>query len=152
MLRTTRRALDTIDAAYSMQKQAVPAEDIHDTWINISRRGEVNVTWAEYSVSRTDRDPITAAVLFAVDRALALAGLAPTSIFDVLAAGADELWHFVRCDYESLQTCSKWRAHVVVTSVVVAVTTSALTSCALQSAFPCRRCWPPPRSRRSLCT
>jgi hypothetical protein len=121
MLRTTRRALDTVDSAYSMKKQSVPAEDVRDTWINISRRGNISVSWADYGAARPGHDPITAGALFAADRALALAGLTPTSIFDLLAAGADEIWHFVRCDYESLQTCSKWRAHVLVTSFVVAV-------------------------------
>ncbi len=121
MMRTTRRALETVDAAYSMQQQAVPAADVSGAWVNISRRDGVSVSWADYSATRASHDPITAAALVAADRALAVAGLSPSAIFDVLAAGADELWHFVRCDYEAVQTCSKWRAHVLVAGVVVGV-------------------------------
>jgi hypothetical protein len=121
MLRTTRRALDTVDSAYSMQKQAVPADDVRNAWVNVSRRGEVNISWSDYSAARAANDPITAGALFVADGALAFVGLTPTSIFDVLAAGADELWHFIRCDYESVQTCSKWRVHVLIASVVVAL-------------------------------
>ena len=121
MIRTTRRAFQTVDAAYTMQKQAVPTSAVKDAWINVSRRGEANVSWPDYTTARATHDPITAGVLFAVDRGLALVNLSPNSIFDVLAATADQLLDFVRCDYEAVQTCSKWRVHVLTASVVVAV-------------------------------
>jgi hypothetical protein len=121
MVRTTRRALQTVDSAYSMQKQAVPTAAVHDAWINVSRRGDANVSWADYSAARATNDAITAGALFTVDRGMALVGLSPNSIFDVLASAADQLWDFVRCDYEAVQTCSKWRVHVLAASVVVGV-------------------------------
>lgn len=121
MVRTTRRALQTVDAAYSMQKQAVPTAAVNDAWINVSRRKEANVSWSDYSTARVTNDQITAGALFTVDRGLALVSLSPNSIFDVLAAAADQLWDFVRCDYEAVQTCSKWRVHVIAASVVVVV-------------------------------
>jgi hypothetical protein len=121
MLRTTRRALGTVDDAYSMQKQALPAQSVDGAWLNISRRGKVNVSWSDYTAVRASHDTIIASVLFTADRGLALFNQSPNSIFDVLAAAADELWDFVRCDYEALQTCSKWHRHVVTATVVVAL-------------------------------
>jgi hypothetical protein len=121
MVRTTRRALQTVDVAYSMQKQAVPTEAVDDAWINVSRRGEANVSWADYTTARVTHGPITAGALFTVDRALAMVSLSPNFIFDVIAAAADQLWDFVKCDYEAVQTCSKWRVHVLAASVVVAI-------------------------------
>jgi len=121
MLRTTRRALQTVDAAYSMQKQSVPKSDVNDAWINVSRRGEANLSWSDYTAARATNDPITAGALFVIDWVMALVSLSPNSIFDVLAAAADNLWEFVRCDYEAVQTCSKWRVQVLAASVVVAV-------------------------------
>jgi hypothetical protein len=121
MIRTTRRALQTVDSAYSMQKQAVPTAAVHNAWMNVSRRTETNVSWADYTATRATHDPITAGALFTIDRGMALVNLSPNSIFDVLAAAADQLWSFVRCDYEAVQTCSKWRVHVLAASVVVAV-------------------------------
>jgi hypothetical protein len=120
MLRTTMRVMDTIDVAYTMQKQALPVSSVDKAWINISRRGEVNVSWADYTAARASNDPVVAAVLFVADRALAAVNLSPDGVFDVLAAAADELWTFIRCDYESVQTCSKWRVNVLVASIVVA--------------------------------
>jgi hypothetical protein len=121
MLRRTRQALSSVDSAYNMQKQAVPASSVSKAWINVTRRSEVNISWSNYDAVRVSHDPVIANILYAADRALAVVNLTPNIIFDVLAAAADELWHFIRCDYESLQTCSKWRAHVLVSSVVVAL-------------------------------
>jgi hypothetical protein len=121
MLRTTRRALSTVNVAYSMEKQAVPADSVQHAWINISRRGDVNVSWTDYGAVRTTHDPLTAGALVVIQFFMAGVNLSPSYIFDVFAAAADELWDFVKCDYEALQTCSKWRAHVLVASLVVAV-------------------------------
>jgi len=121
MLSTTRRALGTIDKAYSMQDEKVPADSVEHAWIKVSRRNEVNVSWTDYAAVRALHDPVTAAVLFAVDWVMARVGLSPNYIFDVLAAAAEELWYFVKCDYEAVQTCSKWRVHVLIASIVVAV-------------------------------
>ena len=121
MLRTTSRALRTIDESYSMQKQAVPVESVDKAWLNVTRRSDVNVSWADYGAVRAAHDPITSAALFVADRCLAVVSLSPSYIYDLLAAAADELWTFIKCDYEAMQTCSKWRAHVLVSSVVVAL-------------------------------
>ena len=121
MLRTTSRALGTLDSAYSMQKQAVPAASVDQAWLNVTRRSDVNVSWADYGAVRAAHDPITSAALFAADRCLAAFSLSPSHIFDLFAAAADELFHFIKCDYEAMQTCSKWRAHVLVSIVVVAL-------------------------------
>jgi len=121
MLRTTRRALGSVDTAYSMEKQAVPAASVRRAWVNVSRRDEVNMSWSDYAALRASHDSVVAGVLFAADRGLAAFGQSPNSIFDVLAAAADEVYHFIRCDYEALQTCSKWHRHVVAASVVVAL-------------------------------
>jgi hypothetical protein len=121
MLRTTRRALSTVDVAYSMQKQSVPADSMHQSWINISRRGDVNVSWTDYDAVRATHDPLTAAVLVVIDWFMSAVNMSPSYIFDVFAAAADELWDFVKCDYEAVQTCSKWRVHVLVASLVVAI-------------------------------
>jgi hypothetical protein len=104
-----------------MKKQSVPADSVDKAWLNVSRRKEVNVSWADYGAVRASHDPITSAALFAADRCLATVNLSPSYVYDLFAAAADELWTFVKCDYEALQTCSKWRAHVLVTSIVVAI-------------------------------
>jgi hypothetical protein len=121
MLRTTRRALSTVDVAYSMKKQAVPADSVQQAWINISRRGDVNVSWTDYGAVRASHDPLTATALVAINWCMAIVNLSPNYIFDVFAAAADELWDFVKCDYEAVQTCSKWRVHVLVASLVVVI-------------------------------
>jgi hypothetical protein len=121
MLRTTRRALGTIDAAYSMTKQVVPAAAVRDAWVNVSRSREANLSWEDYSAVRATNDPVTAGALFAAGQALAAVRLSPNSFFDVAAAAADELWRFFRCDYEAVQTCSKWRVRLVPAAIVVAV-------------------------------
>jgi hypothetical protein len=107
MLSTTRRALSTIDMAYSMQKQTAPADSVEQAWINVSRRDEVNVSWTDYTSLRASHDPVTAAVLLAIDWVMSKLRLSPNYIFDVFAATADELWYFVKCDYEAVQLCSK---------------------------------------------
>ena len=121
MLRTTRRALSTVGVAYSMEKQSVPAAEMKDAWINISRSHDANVSWSDYGAVRATHDPVTAAVLVAIHVCMGVVSLSPNYIFDLLAAAADELWTVVRCDYEAVQTCSKWRAHVLVATMVVAV-------------------------------
>ncbi len=107
MLRTTGRALQTLDEAYSMKKQAVPADSVDKAWLNVSRRKEVNVSWADYGAVRASYDPMTSAALFAADRCMATVNLSPSYVYDLFAAAADELWTFVKCNYEALQTCSK---------------------------------------------
>ena len=119
MLRTTRRALGSVGAAYSMDKQAVPEPAVRNAWVNVSRRGEANVSWADFSAVPTARDPVVAGSLFAADRVLSVAGLTPNVIFDVACAAAGELWRFIRCDYEALQTCSNWKVRIVPAAVVV---------------------------------
>jgi hypothetical protein len=121
MLKTTRRALDTIGDAYSMQKQAVPVDSVRNAWVNVSRRGEANITWADFNAVPAANDPVVAVALFGAANVLAAVKVTPNSIFDVLALWTDELWNFVRCDYQSLQTCSKWHRHIVPATVVVAV-------------------------------
>jgi hypothetical protein len=117
MMRTTRRALQTVDSAYSMQKQTVPTAVVHDAWMNVSRCTETNISWTDYTTTRVTHDTITAGALFTVDRGMTLVSLSPNSIFDVLAAAADQFWDFVRCDYEVVQTWSKWHVHVLAANV-----------------------------------
>ncbi len=64
---------------------------------------------------------VTAAVLFVIDWLMATVSLSPNYIFDVLAAAAGELWFVAKCDYEAVQTCSKWRVRVMIASIVVAI-------------------------------
>ncbi len=120
MLRTTLLAMASLESAYSMQTQARPATSVETSWLNVSRRGEVSVSWADPSALQASHGPVVATALFWADRALAAVHQSPNAVYDVMAAVADELWHFVRCDYEAMQTCSKWRRHVAIASVVVA--------------------------------
>jgi predicted secreted protein len=121
MLRTTRRAMLSVGKAYSMQDQSVPVVSVRDAWVNVSRRSEVNVSWADFNAVPGSNDPVVALTLFSADRLLAFVNISPNSIFDVIASGADQFWNFVQCDYEAMQTCSKWHRHIVPAAIVVGI-------------------------------
>jgi hypothetical protein len=121
LLRSTRSALTTVDSAYTMQKQSTPRGSLSKAWVNISRRNDTDLSWTDYTALRASQDPLNAAVLLASSWLLALVNVSPNYIFDALAAVAEELWHLVKCDYEAVQTCSKWRVHILLAGIVVAV-------------------------------
>jgi hypothetical protein len=94
---------------------------VRDAWVNVSRRSEVNVSWADFNAVPGSNDPVVALTLFSADRLLAFVNISPNSIFDVIASGADQFWNFVQCDYEAMQTCSKWHRHIVPAAIVVGI-------------------------------
>jgi len=121
MLRNTEVAFKHIGISYSKQNQMTPVSSIEESWITVERRSDVNITWADYDALLVSEGVITGTVLWFVDYVMSLVQASPNFVFDVSASAIQESLKAVQCDFESVQTCSKWRVNFSSAFIVVCI-------------------------------
>jgi hypothetical protein len=121
MLRNTDTAFSHIGSAYSKENQSKPVSSMHDAWVKVQRRSEVNVSWSDYDAMLASEGVVTASVLWLIEFIMSLFESSPNLVFDVSASGIEELVTAIKCDFEAVQTCSKWRVHVFTALIVACV-------------------------------
>ena len=121
MLRNTDVAFKHIGSAYSKKTQMTPVSSIQESWIKVDRHSDVNISWADYDALLVSEGVITGTVLWFVDYVMSLLQASPNFVFDVSASAIQELLMAVQCDFESVQTCSKWRVHFSSALIIVCI-------------------------------
>ena len=121
MLRNTDVAFSHIGVSYSKKNERTPASSMQEAWLTVERRPDVNVSWADYDAMLVSEGVVTASVLWFIEFLMSLFAASPNLVFDVSASAIEELLTAVQCDFESVQTCSKWRVHFFSALVVVSV-------------------------------
>jgi hypothetical protein len=81
-----------------------------------SRTAPSNVT-----VPEQERDWVARGALWLSQRVLKLAGATPSGIYDFFVSLAYELLDAVHCDFEAVQTCSRWTVRLLNGIILVAV-------------------------------
>jgi hypothetical protein len=121
LLRNTDRAFSHIGVSYSKKNERTPVSSVQDAWVAVERRSDVNVSWADYDALLVSEGVVTASVLWFIEFLMSLFQASPNLVFDVSASAIEELLTAVQCDFESVQTCSRWRVHFFSALVVVSV-------------------------------
>ena len=121
MLRNTDFAFSHIAVAYSKKNERTPVSSIQEAWVKVERHSEVNISWVDYNTLLETEDVVTVSVLWFIEFIMSLFQSSPNLVFDVSVSGIEELVNAVKCDFESVQTCSKWRVHVFNAAIVVCV-------------------------------
>jgi hypothetical protein len=119
LLSNTDVAFRHIGVSYSKSNERKPAHSIREAWVKIERRAEANVSWNDYDALLESEGVLTASVLWFIDFFMSLFQYSPNLIFDVSASTIEESLTAITCDFESVQTCSKWRVRVVNAFIVV---------------------------------
>jgi hypothetical protein len=80
-----------------------------------------------------DRDWLTRAALWVSRQLLRVLGVTPAGIYNLLVAAAHEVLDAVHCDFEAVQTCSRWHVRLVNGGILMA----ALQAAAVYACFAC---------------
>lgn len=81
----------------------------------------------------TDRDWLTRAALWVSRQLLRVLGVTPAGIYNLLVAAAHEVLDAVHCDFEAVQTCSRWNVRLINGGILMA----AVQAAAVYACFAC---------------
>lgn len=95
-----------------------PKTTLGESWVSIPRN---NNTGSSYNFNQTTEDLPTSSLMWLSKQILYAVGLELDSFYDLIHATLLELPLFMRCNYESVQTCSRWDMHMLHAAIIAAV-------------------------------
>jgi hypothetical protein len=102
-------ALGNLTASYAADVRADVSAAIGAAWLIVPDI-ETGIPWDKV----VDKyDAVTNQVFWLFNLTLAQVGLQRRDIYNVIAAGIDEIPHILRCDIKTVQTCYKWKKHAL---------------------------------------
>ena len=97
--------------------KGVPGNTLAAAWPRVPRSADD----APHTRSVRAGDAIVGTWVWFLRRALSAVGFSTNSVYDLLTAAFNELLSSVRCDFEAVQTCSRWRVLLIHSAIVNAV-------------------------------
>lgn len=88
------------------------------SWFTVPRQ---NDSGSSFAFDQSTEDIPTTSMMWVSRRILQALGLELDSFYDLTKATVLELPHLLRCNYESVQTCSRWEMHFLHAMVIAAV-------------------------------
>lgn len=106
-----RKCFDGLEKSYTAKElQATPAASLADAWALVTPE-------PVDSPPKSQSNFIVAGIVTTCQAF----GISPATIYSAMQAVVNELRFSVKCDYLALQTCSKWRMHILHGTVIVGV-------------------------------
>ena len=95
-----------------------PKETLGQSWVSIPRQ---KASGSSSTSNNSTEDLPTQGLMWLSNTMLEAVGLELDSFSDVMQAAVLELPIFMRCNYESVQTCSRWDMHMLYAALTAAV-------------------------------
>jgi hypothetical protein len=101
--------LGNLTASYAVEAREEVSAAISAAWLLVPDV-DTGIPWDKVA---DKYDVVTEKALWLFNETLSLVGLHRRDIYNVIAAGIDEIPHILRCDIKAVQTCYRWKKHAL---------------------------------------
>jgi hypothetical protein len=114
-------ALGNLTASYAADVRQDVSAAMSAAWLLVPDI-DTGIPWDEMRDKIAQKsDVVTRWTMWLFDYLLGLVGLERRDIYNVIAAGINEIPHVLRCDIKAVQTCHKWKKHALYVVAVLLV-------------------------------